>query len=329
MYENLHAHTTTSDGELNYEEVLDACTENKISVVAFTDHDRLPGKKDLKVLEENKNHPTKWIMGIEISSGWPKEIGGAASNFHIVGLFIDPTNKPLKNYCKKAAAAREERARGMIQNLAKLGFDISFERIKNKKSLGRPHIVEELNKKKENRKLIMKYAGRASKKKDSESKKMWERIKSRDKKNWPYGLFLSENAIFKSWIPYLYFTPLDETVKLIREAGGIAILAHWSLSKHKFNKKLAEKIFRQKRLDGAEIIFCLSLLENPTFEVEKDMKTMKKLTEKYGLIQSGGGDSHTKEDLRFFTESRWAEKTKGMTRKILQKRNLNFSSFQK
>lgn len=326
MYENLHAHTTTSDGELNYKEVLDVCAENKISVVAFTDHDRLPGKKDLEVLEKNKNHPTKWIVGIEISSGWPREIGGAASNFHVVGLFVDPTNKPLKRYCQKAAEAREERARGMIQNLAKLGFDISFDEIKNKKSLGRPHIVEELNKKKKNRNLIMKFARKASKKKDPKSKKTWKRIKSRDKKKWPYGLFLSENAIFKSWIPYLYFTPLDKTVKLIREAGGIAILAHWSLNKHKFNEKLAEKIFRQKRLDGAEIIFCLSLLENPTFEVEKDMETMKKLTEKYELTQSGGGDSHTKEDLQLFAQSKWAGQTKGMTRKILKKRKLNFSS---
>jgi predicted metal-dependent phosphoesterase TrpH len=44
-YQNLHAHTVTSDGLLTYKEVLNVCAKNNIGVLAFTDHDSLPNKK--------------------------------------------------------------------------------------------------------------------------------------------------------------------------------------------------------------------------------------------------------------------------------------------
>ena len=126
MYENLHCHTKTSDGELSYKQVLDICTENNISIAAFCDHDVLPDKKAMKVLENKRNHKTKWIIGTEISSGWPKEINNVpASNFHIVGLFVNPYNKNLIEHCEKAKQGRIKRMEIMVENLKFLGFEIS------------------------------------------------------------------------------------------------------------------------------------------------------------------------------------------------------------
>src|SRR4030043_443813 len=94
-YETLHCHTINSDGKLTHQEVLDLFAKNNVGVVAFTDHDALPSPKETEWLLAHRDHPTKWIIGCELSSGWPKEVGGIGSNFHLVGLFTDPFNKAL------------------------------------------------------------------------------------------------------------------------------------------------------------------------------------------------------------------------------------------
>ncbi|MBI4652895.1 hypothetical protein HY750_01440 [Candidatus Kuenenbacteria bacterium] len=49
MYQNLHYHTKISDGQFNYQQILDLCQKYNISIVAFTDHDALPDKKAMKI----------------------------------------------------------------------------------------------------------------------------------------------------------------------------------------------------------------------------------------------------------------------------------------
>ena len=58
MYQDLHSHTILSDGKTTYQESLDACFDNNISVVAFTDHDLVPEKDELNQLEKLRNHQT-------------------------------------------------------------------------------------------------------------------------------------------------------------------------------------------------------------------------------------------------------------------------------
>ena len=52
MYQNLHCHTKTSDGQLTYSQVLKLCAKYQISVVAFTDHDSLPNRKTVDLLND-------------------------------------------------------------------------------------------------------------------------------------------------------------------------------------------------------------------------------------------------------------------------------------
>jgi len=336
MYENLHCHTKTSDGELSYKKALDVCAENKISIVAFTDHDSVPNEKALKILEKNRGHFTKWVIGIEISSGWPKEIKGAASNFHIVGLFVDPNNKELKKHCQKAKDAREQRMRSIVNNLQKLGFKITAKDcLKESKgeSTGRPHIVSALEKNKKNLKIIENLRIKMEKATKNNPKilEKYETMMERGPSQYPYALFLGSQAFIKNvFVSYIYRTDMDKSVSLIRNAGGVAILAHWTFSKDKVNKEVIGKLFQEKRLDGGEIVFGVNAEENlKNAEIIKDMKTMEALTEKYKMIQSGGGDSHRKKDfVRFAQAKQLAEKTIGMIAKMQTqaKLNLDFSS---
>jgi len=64
-------------------------------------------------------------------------------------------------------------------------------------------------------------------------------------------------------------------------------------------------------------------------EIKNDLEIIKKLTEKYNVLQSGGGDTHKKTDFELFVREKWfAERTIGLVEKMakIKKLNLEFSS---
>lgn len=334
MYENLHCHTTTSDGELNYQQVLDLAQQNNISVVALTDHDAIPDAKSLDLLKTNKNHPTKWIIGCEISSGWPKGIDKIPYMFDIVGLFIDPLSKDLLDHCQKVQESRIKRMEIMVKNLRSLGFDISKDdclKQSQGKAIGRPHLVAALKKKRKNLEIIERLRKKmeAKAKTDPEIKIEYENMIARGEKQYPYLLFLSKDAFIPNiYVPRLYYQDMDNTVSLIRKAGGVAILAHWSFCKKILNQEMVDEFLKTKRIDGAEIIFAPHAASIEP-ELKKDMETMEFLAQKYNAVQGGGSDAHNEQDFTVYQKEKWfAQKSIGLTKKMMENRTLNlqFSS---
>jgi len=55
-------------------------------------------------------------------------------------------------------------------------------------------------------------------------------------------------------VDYLYFSDMDTSVKLIRDAGGVAILAHFGTIKNKIDIDMLEKFLKEGRIDGVEVI---------------------------------------------------------------------------
>lgn len=336
MYETLHCHTTSSDGELNHLQLLDACKLHKISVVAFTDHDTLPGKKIVDQLWRNRNYSTKWIIGCELSSGWPKEIGGIGTNFHIIGLFVDPFNKKLLERNKKFNEGRIERMQKMVKNLKGLGFTISADECLKEsagESVQRPHIVAALTKKEKNRELISKFKERMAKeaKNNPEIKIKYEKMIKEGESQIPYILLLEDDSYIPGiYVDFPYYTDLDETVNLIRNSCGVAILAHWTFTKRKIDAKKIEQLFRDNRLDGAETIFGIEVIERRE-EIKKDMQSMERITKKWKKLQGGGIDIHKRKQFDLFEkEELFAQKTIGLTKNMIKQGKIDprFSSFQ-
>ena len=80
---------------------------------------------------------------------------------------------------------------------------------------------------------------------DPELKDKYEKMIERGEGQYPYVLFLDSAAYIPNvYVDYLYYTDLDETVRLIHNAGGVAILAHWSFSKSRVDEKVIEKLFK-------------------------------------------------------------------------------------
>lgn len=333
-YQTLHWHTTTSDGKLDYVQTLDACAKYGIGVVAYTDHDAVPGKEDIKLLREHAGHQTKWISGIEISAGLPKEVGGGpgGARWHIVGLFVDPTYKPLIEYCEKKQEARIARANSIVKNLSRLGFKITLNdclEVSKGESLGRPHIVQILEGREENMQLMMKFFERlkANAKSDERARKALKQIEVQGKQQIPYALFLtSDSYISGVYTPVKFYLDSEQTVKLIRDAGGLAIIAHYYFGMDRVPPNILEKLFKENRLDGGEVVYGLFTEEfepaNSDFdrELRQSEELVSKLCRKYDKVESGGVDAHSENDLRVFANTpEYAKRTVGMVEKAIEK----------
>ena len=335
--QTLHSHTITSDGVLTHQEILDCAKENNISVVAFTDHDSLIDKKTFDLLKKKDKIIPNWISGIEISAGLPTELGGGpCGGVHMVGLFVDPFNQQLLDYCKNAQKGRRERMVKMVSNLRRLGFDIKEEdclRASGGESVGKPHIVRALYEKPSNLLVVEKIRKDMEQAsfKDEIIRKKYEAMMQRESQ-YPYVLFLSDDAFIKGIdVQYGYHIDFETSVKLIRDAGGLAILAHYSTAKSKISWDLLEKIIVEKRLDGIETVYAMTLFGTKDGEEwTNDSLKLEDIVKKYGTIASGGADAHTKQHfIDFGQRTDYNTKTIGMAEKMIAQSGVSttWSSF--
>jgi predicted metal-dependent phosphoesterase TrpH len=330
MYEALHNHTDASDGTQNYLEVLDTAHQFGFGTVAFTDHDAVPSAKDLLALKAYAG-PTKWVTGIEVSSGLPRELGGGpVSSLHILGQFIDPTQEVILEHCRLAQSARIERMERIVTNLKSLGFSISIDdclSASDGESVGRPHIVTALFSHPENQAVIDRITGEmaAAAVNDASVAMDYMRLLGRHETDRPYRLFLSEDAFIKDiYVDYLYNIDFDRAVELIRQAGGVAIFAHWFTVKKKIDAALLKKLVSEKRIDGLEII------SNPSNEDgRREIPFLLELTEAAQCLSTYGLDSHRPDHFkRYNSYQSLGATTVGQTKRLIErvKPNLAFSN---
>ena len=320
-YESLHNHTTASDGTQTYLEVLKTAESNGFGVMAFTDHDILPSAEDLDSLRAYKG-PVKWLIGCEISSGLPCELGGGpTSMLHVLGLFVDSTNVALLEHCANAGVARNERMERIVSNLKGLGFTISADdclEASGGESVGRPHIVKALHLHDENQSIIDRIKGEmaAAAVNDPSVAMDYMRMLERSESDYPYRLFLSADAFISDiYVDYLYSIDFDQSVKLIRDAGGIAVLAHWPTISKKINDIFLEGLVRDGRLDGLEL--RSGYFDSQVERAERDLIAMAQRT---GCITTYGIDGHRGVDIeQLGRETSLANKSVGQTAKILER----------
>lgn len=323
MIESLHNHTTTSDGVMTHQELFDLAQEKGFSVLAFTDHDAVPGEEVVKQLESLRDQKLKWIIGTEITAVLPQELNVPAT-LHMIGLFVDPFNKELLEHTKKAQAARVERMVMMVKNLRDLGYVITVDdclRASNGDSVGRPHIVMALGEYEENQLVTDRLVEEMKRdaEHDEEIKKKFERMIANGPENYLYDLVLSGNAYKRGYVEITYVPSFDEAVRLIRNAGGIATLAHYfTFSKH-VPLNMVREMLKSGRIDGMETIYGLHSLGGALEPVIHDeRRALKDIVHNTGAIASGGGDIHTKEDLELYVNAHaLTQESVGMTEAIL------------
>ena len=135
---DLHIHSTASDGRLTPAEVVKAAAERGLKFIALADHDTVEGIAPALVAA--KGYPKlKLIPGVEISTDIPD------GEVHVLGYFIDYTNRELGENLSRFRNSRLNRARGMVAKLDKLGIHLDWQRVEQiagSSVMGRPHIAQ-------------------------------------------------------------------------------------------------------------------------------------------------------------------------------------------
>jgi len=116
---DLHSHSTASDGTLTPRELASRARANGVELWALTDHDELSGLGAAASAAAEFGLP--FVPGIEIS------VSFAGETVHVVGLGIDPSAPELQSGIAEVRAGREARARAMGAGLAAVGIARAYE----------------------------------------------------------------------------------------------------------------------------------------------------------------------------------------------------------
>ena len=196
---DLHIHTSTgSDGAMPVEEVLHEAKKRDIGVMSVTDHDSMAAQA--KAITLAKKFGIKYITGIELNVSFQIPPSKTIS-LDFLGYGYDINNRPLIDKLAKMREHREWRAQEILLKIntefVKEGIPIltneDMENIKKSVdgSFGRPHIAAYLIKK---------------------------------------GIVGTTQQAFDKYLVKCdvpkYPLSLAEASKLIRDAGGILVLAH-------------------------------------------------------------------------------------------------------
>ncbi len=135
---DLHIHSTASDGKLTPAEVIREAAEQGLVYIALADHDSVGGIAAAKAAAQSLPHLSV-IPGIEISTDIPE------GEVHILGYFIDYTNRQLLAKLENFKNSRLRRAQAMVAKLERLGIHIDWQRVlelAGTSTIGRPHIAQ-------------------------------------------------------------------------------------------------------------------------------------------------------------------------------------------
>lgn len=254
-YIDLHIHSTASDGTFSPTEIVNKAlklTEKDSPVViALTDHDTVAGIDEFqKAAAKHKDRLTA-ISGLEISTDYH------GVEIHVLGYNIDIHNKELLDRLAGCRESRDGRNEKIIQKLQEQGFKISMDEIKPDKpgeTIARPHIA----------KLLMK-------------KKYVSSVQE------AFDKYLAEGRC--CYVERIMPTP-EEAIHLIKNSGGIPVLAHLMLYK-KLDSSQKEALVRELKEAG---LIGIETYYNTYTPVEQEY--VAGLAKQWGLIETGGTDFH-------------------------------------
>ena len=248
-FADLHVHTNFSDGTFSPTDIVKFAAAARLKAVAITDHDTIDGIPE--ALAQGTRSRIEVIPGIEIAA---LHAGGAMD---ILGYYIDIASPSLESRLRWLREVRDERNPRIIARLRDLGLELDYEevlRIAEGATVGRPHIA---------RVLVAKGYVR----------------------NVPeaFDRYLGRNA--PAYVPKERLTSA-QVIEVIREAGGVPVLAHpdtlGAASEEALDLLLARLV--REGLRGIETI-CSGY-------DARAIASLTRLAEKHNILMTGGSDFH-------------------------------------
>lgn len=240
---DLHTHTTASDGLFSPTDVVRLALEQDLAAIAIVDHDTTAGIAEAQ--------EAAFGTGLEVVPGVELSAEGEWGDFHILGLYVNLQNGPLQKRLETLREGRVARAVRMLERLAALGVPLEWEDVAGlagKAAVGRMHIA---------RALVQR------------------------------GYVANIGEAFQryigwggpAYVPRARLSPA-EAIHLIREAGGVAVLAHPAASGVVAHIPMLVSL----GLQGIEVYY-------PEHSPE-DVNALLGIARCYRLLITGGSDFH-------------------------------------
>lgn len=250
---DLHIHSTASDGTLSGPEIVRKARQLGLGAISITDHDTLAGTRD--ALKMGIPETLGFVTGVEISTEPPLAFSLSGS-MHLLGYGIRLDDPALNAELTKLQKARANRNPEIVSRLNQLGVALSYESLSASCNgqLSRPHIAREMIEK---------------------------------------GYVSSINEAFDKYLgkgkpAYVdkYRLNWHRAIQVIRESGGVAVLAHPCLLTLPDDDALESliAILTSAGLGGIEVYY-------PEHTVSQTMH-YKALALRHRLKMTGGTDFH-------------------------------------
>ena len=254
MLIDLHTHSNASDGTDSPSELIEKAISRGLDVIALTDHDTVGGWDEATAALKNheSNSKLELVLGSEVSCQ-----GEDGTSIHMLGLLFDPNYAPLISEFEKTRENRVTRMSRIISRLNEAGIEITIEEVNAQKrgdaTLGRPHLADAL-------------VARGH-------------VASREE---AFNIFLHNGSKF-----YInHYSPSPKVaIRLIKEAGGVAVIAHplASRSGRKIDLDTLSQLI-QAGLDGIEV--------DHRDHNEMERSELMRLAIEHNLVVTGSSDYH-------------------------------------
>jgi predicted metal-dependent phosphoesterase TrpH len=186
---DLHTHSNASDGTQSPAEVVSSAAGSGLDVVALTDHDTTAGW--VEAADAAAQEGIALVRGIEVSCSYE------GISIHLLGYLQDPTAPGLLEELERSRESRETRAQRIAERLARvvpLAWGDVLKQVEPGATVGRPHIADAMM-----AKGIVGSRGEA------------------------FAKYLYDGSPFYE----SHYAPDPVTaVRLVRQAGGVAVMAH-------------------------------------------------------------------------------------------------------
>ena len=246
---DLHTHSLASDGTDTPGELINKAHASGITVLGLMDHDTVAGWDEATMY---LRPGMSLVLGSEISC---QTLDG--TSVHMLGMLFDRDNLALSEVLATTRDNRLTRMNRIIARLNEAGYEISIEDVLAQlapgATLGRPHLADALI-----------------------AKKL---VASRDE---AFAELLHNNS--KYYISHYSPTP-EDAIKLIKQAGGVAVIAHPLASLR--GRTISIESFKsmvEAGLDGIEI--------SHRDQSEDERELLREVVARYGIIATGSSDYH-------------------------------------
>jgi predicted metal-dependent phosphoesterase TrpH len=247
---DLHLHSTNSDGSETPEELVLRGRRMGLTAMALTDHDNMGGIEEF--LAACRKHGMIGIAGVEISAAVEEGHG----TLHILGYGVNPEHPLVKENLGRVLDGRAWRNGQILSKLNELGCELEWAEVQacaGEDVVGRAHIAQAL--------IDRDY------------------VSSVDE---AFDRYLAKGR--PAYVDRYRLYPA-EGIGMIREAGGVAVIAHpfsWETDEAKLEAGLLT--LKALGLAGVEALYS-------EYNPERTVALLR-MTKRLGLLTTGGSDYH-------------------------------------